>query len=135
MAFKIKESDRRDIAAALETVAERRAKAEDAVRQFNTDLAWALARLMETIEPYNEALQTVRGKLEDVHRELDEEFGNKSEKWQTSDKASEVAEWMEKIEELTNDIDDVVLDVPELDADSILGVDFTDRFNALEPEP
>jgi vacuolar-type H+-ATPase subunit I/STV1 len=137
MAFKITKTDDKRIREALEKLAAARSKLEDEVFVFNDAQAKARDALQVHIDAHDEAAQEVRGLIEDIHREADEEFDGKSEKWQESDKGEAAREWIDSVEALVGEIEDA--DANQLpggiEADSLLPSDPVDEYDALDKEP
>ena len=91
----------------------------------------------ESVAAYNEKLGAVRKVLEDIQSGAQTEFATKSAKWQVSDRGEAVQTWIEGIESVIDDLDEVSLDEPtQLDVDDMLaGDDLAGRIEGLEQEP
>lgn len=137
MAFKIKKQDQKNIESTLESLAISRRALEAAVATFNEELTTARAKLQEAVDHHNELAETVRGQIEDIHREMSEEFDNKSDKWQEGEKAEAVREWLDAVESMGNDLEDAAIDsLPEsLEMDDVISTDPSEAWAELDKEP
>lgn len=97
MAFKISSGDKKKTDLHIEELRKDRCTVEWAITVYNAAVAAAHEALAAVVVTYNEKLSTAHGSLEDIHRELDEQFDGKSEKWQGSDKAEIIQAWIEEI--------------------------------------
>lgn len=86
MAFKLSkaESKQRDDLVALLKIAE--AEVSKYIAAANAQIAPIYERINSTLITYNDILEDVREFTESVTSRLEDEFGEKSEKWQDSDK-------------------------------------------------
>jgi hypothetical protein len=137
MAMKITKTDDKRILAALEKVAAMRAALEDGVSVFNEELEKARASLDVHVAAHDEAVQELRGLIEDIHREADEEFDGKPESWQDGDKGQATREWIESVETYLGEIEDAdASQIPgDIDAGTLLPADPADGYEALDKEP
>jgi ABC-type transporter Mla subunit MlaD len=137
MAFKITQADDKRIRAALDGLAEKRGALEDAVRVFNDALAPLRADLHAAIDSHDEAVQDLRGLLEDIHREADDAFDGRTDNWKASDKGEAVCQWLNELETLVDNINDADrTSVPaDLDDLTILPDDPADAYEKLDKEP
>jgi len=97
---------------------------ENAITGFNEGLEQLRGPVTDALAAYNEALGAVGSFAEDLHREQQEEFESKSEKWQETERGQEVSNWIDGIEGLT--FYDVEMDIPE-----DIEVDLADADDAL----
>jgi hypothetical protein len=136
MAFKIKAADRKRIEAAFGQLTAQRGTLEESVRVFNEALAAARALLQLDVDAYNEKVDEARGMLDDVHRELEDEFNDKSVNWQNSDKGIATKEWIDSISALTEELTEAALDgFPEsLEFEDVIGDDPADGYDELDKE-
>lgn len=88
-----------------------------ALAKYNAIVAAAQAEANITVEQYNEVLEEARGFLEDIVDQANDDFGDKSERWQDSDRGEEVRDWIDEINDARNDIDDLELLETEDNAD------------------
>lgn len=134
MAFKLNSQETKTRAALAEELRSLAADVEEAVEQFNSeaDALWSdLAAAIEefnakraeafqgvesAINAYNEKLDEARGLRDDVAGRLEDEWSEKSEKWQESDKG-EAASNM-KTEWENADLDDFEIEeIEEIEID------------------
>ena len=136
MAFKIKAADQKRIEAAFGQLTAQRSTLEESVRVFNEAVAAARATLQLDVDAYNEKVDAARGVLDDVHRELEDEFDDKSANWQNGDKGIATKEWIDTISALTEELTEAALDVfPEsLEFEDVIGEDPADGYNELDME-
>ena len=88
------------------------------------------------MDAYNEKVDAARGVLDDVHRELEDEFDDKSANWQNGDKGIATKEWIDTISALAEELTEAALDVfPEsLEFEDVIGEDPADGYNELDME-
>lgn len=137
MAFKIKIEDQKRITGALDALAAERDELEEAVIAFNEALAEARAMLQQRLDAYNEKAEAVRAMVQDVHRELEDEYDNRSDNWRDGDKGQAVKEWIDTVEAFPEQVMDASIDeFPEtLEFEAVIGDDPADDFNELDKEP
>jgi len=137
MAFKITSADQKRLVAAFGDLTAEREKLEDSVSVFNEAIAAARATLQADVDSFNEKVQSVRGLVEDVHRELDEEFDARSDNWRDSEKGEQTRQWIDSVETFAQELTDASLDsFPEtLAFEDVIGDDPTDDYNELDKEP
>ena len=136
MAFKIKAADQKRIEAAFGQLTAQRSTLEESGRVFNEAVAAARATLQLDVDAYNEKVDAARGVLDDVHRELEDEFDDKSANWQNGDKGIATKEWIDTISALTEELTEAALDVfPEsLEFEDVIGEDPADGYTELDKE-
>lgn len=137
MTFKIKATDLRHMEDGLHALSTERARLEDAVGVFNNALAAARATLQATVDDYNQKVKEVRSQIENVHRELEEAYDQRSDDWKDGEKGIAVKEWLDTLESFPQNIVDVSLDefIDDLELEDLLGDDPMDDFNDLDKEP
>lgn len=137
MAMKITKADDKRIREALEKLATQRAAVEAEVEAFNSYLSTIRHNLQAAIDTHDEAVQELRGLVEDIHREADEEFSGKSERWQDGEKGEAAREWIDNLDTFLGEIEDAdAAQLPgDLDADDILPPDPAEEYDALDKEP
>ena len=81
-----------------------------AIETFNAERERLFETLDDAVREYNDELNNAREALEDIPSRLRDEFDNKSEKWQNSDRGTEVRSLVDAWEEL--DFEEVPLDTP-----------------------
>jgi len=95
-------------------VADAQEAVETAVTEFNEALAVARAPLDEAISNYNDALAELKARLEAERDERQEEYDNKSERWQEGDKGQAAQEWIDGIGNAADTLDSALeTDLPE----------------------
>jgi type I site-specific restriction endonuclease len=124
MAFKLtkqEESQRTEflerVTAAVNELTTAREEAKEAINE-------AVAKLNETIGKYNNLREEVEAFRDEVVARLQEEYDNKSEKWQESERAASalnlISEWESLDVEELNEQDELELDDTEPDLASSL---------------
>jgi hypothetical protein len=136
MAFKIKAADQKRIEAAFGQLTAQRSALEESVRLFNETVAAARATMQLDVDAYNEKVDAARSVLDDVHRELEDEFDDKSANWQNGDKGIATKEWIDTISALAEELTEAALDVfPEsLEFEDVIGEDPADGYTELDKE-
>jgi vacuolar-type H+-ATPase subunit I/STV1 len=86
-----------EIEAMRSAVADAQAAVETAVEDFNGAMTVARASLDEAIVNYNEALAELKGRLESEQDAHQQEYDEKSERWQESDRGNAASEWIDAI--------------------------------------
>ena len=137
MTFKIKAADLKRMEEGLDALSAERARLGDAVGVFNEALATARATLQAAVEDYNQKAKDARAHFENVHRELEEAYAERSDDWKDGEKGMAVKEWLDTLESFPENIVDVSLDefIDELELEDLLGDDPRDDFNDLDKEP
>lgn len=138
MAFKIKASDDKRVTEAFAQLTIRRNNLENARIAFNDAIGIAREILQAEVDAHNEQSEATRGLLEDIHRELEEEFDAKSDKWKDSDKSESVKEWIEKVGDMVESVEDASIDsFPEaIESDGILAEDDpAEQYAEMDKEP
>lgn len=82
-----------------------------AVEAYNAAIASAHSALLDALEPYNEALDLAADDIRGVGAELSDDWGEKTQRWQESDKGTAAADFIARLEQFT--IDQFVVDAPE----------------------
>jgi chromosome segregation ATPase len=139
MAFKITKAEHKRLEETASDLDAKRDALEDAVSAFNEELAAARATLQESIDAYNEAAESIRAQLRDIQSEREDEFADRSEKWQEGENGEKVREWIDNLETEAERIEDVSLDdFPEsLDFEELMsdGDNPVDVVNELVIDP
>jgi chromosome segregation ATPase len=102
------ELEQRDALVAKLRVA--RESLDTAVNEFNAKLDDMRNELTPHADAYNELLEEARGFMEDIARERQEAFDERSESWQESDKGVEAAAWISEWENAG--LDELDIDYP-----------------------
>lgn len=125
MAFKLTKPEmvRRDYLVAK--LAEMRDELEKRVEDVNDALDTAVEALRQGIVEYNELVEEARGFSSDIASQAQEDIGDKSERWQESERGEAAKSWADEWE--SADFEDVELpqieriDLGALDHDGTLG--------------
>lgn len=139
MALKISGKDTKRLAVLADELRALRNGAEDAVRAHGEAIAAANAALEAAVDPYSEKANEAFGVVEDIHREAEEIFDCKSEKWQSSEAGEAASEWIQKMSAVLTSLGSpMTLPVPtELNLEEVFPEDLSDVLEGLpsEPEP
>jgi hypothetical protein len=137
MTFKIKAADLKRMEARLDTLSTERIRLGNAVGVFNEALVNARATLQTAVDDYNQKARDVRAEIENVYRELEKAYAERSDDWKDGEKGVAVKEWLDTLESFPGNIVDVSLDefIDELELDDLLGEDPRDDFDDLDKEP
>jgi len=95
MAFKLTKSEIARKGDLQTEMADARGKLEDALRVYNAECAELRAPLEAALTAYNEQLEEVKGFVEDIANQADDEYSNKSERWQDGDKGQSARQWID----------------------------------------
>jgi hypothetical protein len=98
MAFKLTkdESARRDkILGELQT---ERSKLEDAISVYNANVEDLKNPVVAALEQYNAVVEEARGFAEDVANQAEQDYDDKSDKWQEGDKGQAASGWKDEWE-------------------------------------
>lgn len=143
MALKITKAERTALAAIILAIDNERDSANAArrllserIEEVRDDLALLLSEANQAIADYNGSLEEFTSWRDVVAGRLNEEVGEKSDKWHESDKASEVADWIQTLESIepeeVEELDDI--DLPEV-GEEIGEGDFVSEVNDLADAP
>lgn len=130
MAFKL---SRLEIARREKLLQEARAAYTDleaAIESFNETLEQQKALLDTELEAYKEKLSELDGFLDDIRTERQDEFDAKSDNWQSSDRASAIAEWLDTFSTF-----DFIVDIELPEPVEVPEADVLDQIADLEVEP
>lgn len=83
----------------------------DAVEDFNDAMATAGEKLQEAVAAYNEALETAREFASDIANQANEDFNDKSEKWQEGERGEAANEWIRAWDNL--DMGELEIELPD----------------------
>lgn len=132
--FKFTKADREEVSALSDDLS-------DAHALLLAKQAEMGAQIAHLIESLNESREAYRGKVDDAARALQDKindhrdaYEDKSERWQEGDRGEAVREWIEKIEEMATEMENVTIDdveMPEIDEPE----DFSERINDIDSEP
>ena len=83
-----------------------------AIVAYNAALAEAHGRLLDSLEPYSEAISYVEEDVQSIAATLREEWDEKSEKWQESDRGIEASDAIDALESFS--MDDLTVEQPDM---------------------
>ena len=143
MALKITKAERTALADIIKTIDSERDNANDARRALadriagvRDELEQLLSEANQAIADYNGSLQEFTSWRDEVSQRLNDEVGEKSDKWHESDKASEVADWISTLESIEpeelEELDEI--DLPDV-SEEIEEGDFVTEVNDLADAP
>ena len=107
----------------------------EAVTVYNDELSVAFSELEEAAKEFDEKLQGARDWRDQMTSDLDEYIGERSDKWQESDKGQEVTSWREAFD---IDLETITFEAPdyvEVAEPDDLEVEMEDQADALEQIP
>ena len=82
-----------------------------AIVAYNEALAEAHGKLLDALEPYGEALSYVEEDVQSIGATMREEWDEKSEKWQESDRGVEASDAIDGLENFS--MDDLSVEEPD----------------------
>lgn len=128
MAFKLtkKEDVRKaEIEANLESIV---GKVEDAKTELQDNILKLIDEFNANhVAPLNEALEEARNFVEDIHRERQEDYDSKSERWTEGEKGQAAYDWLNSWESALTDLEEVMeMEAPTID------FDIPDAHNAVQ---
>jgi hypothetical protein len=116
MAFKLTKQEAEDRSKIINDLREAWGKIESAVEEYNKEMNSLWDNITSEVVAYNEVLSKARTFATDISSRVDQEFGEKSEKWQEGDAGQDADEWKGEWENI--DLSDLEPDQPEdLDID------------------
>lgn len=102
-------------------------EADDAKSDLNEKISELVAEFNEKyLGPLNEKIDEARGFVEDIKNERQEEFDDKSERWQDGERGEAAQEWLQAWEnaeaelETVTDAEAPVMEIDLVDAETIL---------------
>ncbi len=120
MAFKLDKSETTVRDQFIEGLREAAGKVEDAINVYNEAVLALRTTLEAAVAEYNEVVLAAQGFAEDIGRRADEEFDDKSERWQEGDKGQSAGEWRDawqgaEFEELSIEFpEDISSEIPDV---------------------
>jgi len=128
MALKITKAERTSLAAVINNIDSERDNANharrvlaDRIAEVNDELLVLVAEANQAIADYNGSLRDFTDWRDEVSQRLQDEVGDRSEKWQESDKAQAVNDWIQTLESIE----------PE-EIEEVEEVEFPDVSNEIE---
>jgi hypothetical protein len=110
--MKLSKSHRSQINDLITKLREAQEALAPAIVAYNAALAEAHGKLLDALEPYSEALSYVEEDVQSIGATLREEWDEKSEKWQESDKGIEASDGIEAMENFS--MDDLTVEEPDM---------------------
>jgi hypothetical protein len=137
MTFKIKAADLKRMEEGFDILSAERVRLGRAVGVFNEALVSARATLQGAVDDYNQKSRDVRADFENVYRELEKAYAERSDDWKDGEKGTAVKEWLDTLESFPGNIVEVSLDefIDELELEDLLGDDPRDDFKDVDTEP
>lgn len=132
MAMKLSKQEVKDRDMHVDALREGQGKLVDAIREFNEALEKLRDPLRQAIHDYNETLANANQFLSNLTERVDRELGEKSERWQNSEKGEVAAEWRSALGDVS--FSDVDVDLPE-DVSEHLPDDPAEELEQLPEEP
>jgi len=130
MAFKLDKKEVGERDGLLEELRDARTALEEAVAAYNAAVEALKAPLLAELEKYNEVVEKARDFVEDIANVAEEQFGDKSEKWQEGEKGVAAREWIDAWQ--NEDLNAVEIEFPD---ELSLPDDETDHDGRLENLP
>lgn len=93
MAFNLNKTELTTKKEFLDVLAEVGENLKEVIQEYNTKLEDLQAPVKESLSDYNEVIQKVKEFCEGIASKVEDEWAEKSEKWQESDKGQLVSEW------------------------------------------
>lgn len=127
MAFKISKAEQKRID---DLVKRLDSKFDD----IGTILDNARKEIDDELSAYNEIREELRGVIEDIYSERQDEYGEKSDNWRDGDRASATSEWLYQLEEIVAEVgEEFEIEIEHIEKPDYLGT-LTDEGVPLEPE-
>lgn len=122
--FKLTKPEAMTLGTLTQNLRDKANELNEAVDAYNNAVREAAARLSDQTAEFNEALEALRAFTQDVARERDEEFADKSERWQESKKGEAARSFIDAWEAAELDLldvefsepDEVTVDVPDFES-------------------
>lgn len=118
MSFKLDKKEREQRDELVDKLRTAWGEVEAHIDHYNEEVNNILADVNEAIGKYNAVVAEAKQFVEDVHSQAEQDFGERSEKWQEGEKGQQVQEWITSWESLASDLDDLEeRELEELDSD------------------
>jgi len=95
MAMKLTKQETKSLTEGRDTLSEAAAKLAEAVEEYNSIVEKARGDVDEALSAYNSAREDFVEVVNEVANRIEEEYDNKSERWQESDKGQEAQTFVE----------------------------------------
>lgn len=86
---------------------------QEIIREYDAARQIADAEFAKIVAEANEKRQEVYELLDDLHREADEYFDGRSEKWQDGEKGQNYASWRDELERVRGEVEEEI-EAPEI---------------------
>ena len=130
MAFKLTKGEQKQKADFQLELAKAREELDAKVEDVNDALQTAIDALMDAVADYNSALERARAFATDIVSQAEEDFSDKSERWQEGERGEICRAWIDEWEQLS--LDDIEL--PDIDRIVIDAEDHADLLDQLPDE-
>lgn len=128
MAFKLSKSEDAGLSRIQADLAAAREDLDQKVEDVNDALQTAIDALNDALAGYNEKLEEARSVVADIVSAAEEDFSDKSERWQEGERGEAVRAWIDEIEQVM--LDDI--EAPEMEP---IVLDAEDHADLLEQLP
>ena len=144
MALKITKAERTALAAIISNIDSERDAANEArralaerIEEVRDELANLVSDANQAVADYNGSLQEFTSWRDEVASRLNDEYGEKSDKWQESDRAQEVQDWINTLESIEpEEVEEIEeIEFPDSVTDEIEEGDFVTEVNDLADAP
>lgn len=113
MAFKLTKQEIKQRNELVDELEAEKNKLDDAVRVFNEALEKARNELLIVLTDYNATVEDARNFVADIVSQAENDVGEKSERWQESERGQAVGEWVEAWRNVERELSEVELELPE----------------------
>lgn len=113
MTFKLTKEENLVRLAHVVALAAKREALDDAMRTYNDIMTGARNAVDEAIADYNIAIAEANGFVGDIAQAWENEFEEKTEKWQEGQRGSEARELIEAWQSFRTELDEIDIDFPE----------------------
>jgi hypothetical protein len=133
MAFRISKPERAELNSFSKRLAKEQVDLEAALAEAAETIEAAYEKLNGAIDTYNGVLADAHSYLEDISTQAQTDFDDKSERWQEGDRGEATREWIDGLDNILLEMDEIenfVYDLPTLELS-----DFAELIDGLEDEP
>lgn len=130
MAFKISKSEDAQLTAIQTELASAKAELDTAVEDMNDALVTAADALTDRLAEYNDKLEAARAFIADIVSQAEEDFSDKSERWQEGERGEICRAWIDEWEQVN--LEDVI--APDIEPIALDAEDHTELLDQLPRE-